>query len=295
MRDLLIMKRIFIAMAAAVAAMSAAAEVNVGEPDTIMSVDNPEKIVFTESPEGIRLKLEVAPDSVVEYDYVREDNDVAISAMRRKRTGASGLSLLYRTGPVDWDLIFGGISAGLVNAVGAPSGLHVEAAKSYEFSLLFILGLRAYWNSQNWLTFGVGYNARNYALNSTGRFVKTDGAISVEPYPADAHGGSSRLRVETLSMPLIYGRRLGRHCGLHVGPVLNVTTRSSLKTTYEVGRIGHTDRAGGIYAHKVTVDLYGALSYHGWGLYVRYSPMKLIKSGCGPQFSSISTGIIWAM
>ncbi|RLT76509.1 hypothetical protein D7V95_08135 [bacterium J10(2018)] len=294
MRNLRIMKKMFVTTVLTAVAMSAAA-VSVNKPDTIISVDNPEKIVFTESSDGISLRMKLASDSVVEYEYVRDDSDVSISAVRRKRTGSNGLSLLYKTGPVDWDLIFGGVSAGLVHAAGAPSGMHVEAAKSYEISAIFILGLRAYWNRHNWLTIGMGYNLRDYELNSTGRFVKADGAISVEPYPEGAHAGRSRLRAEAISMPLIYGHDLGRYFCLHAGPILNVTTGSSLKTTYEVGRNEEGYRAGGIYARKITADLYGAVTYRGWGLYVRYSPMKLIKSGCGPQFSTVSTGIVWAM
>ncbi len=241
MRNLRIMKKMFVTTVLTAVAMSAAA-VSVNKPDTIISVDNPEKIVFTESSDGISLRMKLASDSVVEYEYVRDDSDVSISAVRRKRTGSNGLSLLYKTGPVDWDLIFGGVSAGLVHAAGAPSGMHVEAAKSYEISAIFILGLRAYWNRHNWLTIGMGYNLRDYELNSTGRFVKADGAISVEPYPEGAHAGRSRLRAEAISMPLIYGHDLGRYFCLHAGPILNVTTGSSLKTTYEGLRTAVLDR-----------------------------------------------------
>lgn len=293
-----VMKKIlFTALLMMGVALSAAAIPvdNMTEPDTLVSVDNPEKIVFTESPGGIKLRMEVASDSVLEYNYNRDSSDVEISACRRTRPDVTGIQLLYRTGSVNWDLVFGGFGWGLVNAVGAPSGMHVEAAKSFELSWMYILGLRAYWNRYNWITLGVGYDWKNYALNSTTRFVKDDGTINVMPYPEEAHSGSSRLRLESLSISLIYGHRIARNTGIHVGSVFNVTTGSSLKTVYEVGRNRQSDRTNGIYARKYTLDIYGAVTYRGWGVYARYSPMSLIKSGRGPQFSTISAGIVWAL
>lgn len=84
---------------------------------------------------------------------------------------------------------------------------------------------------------------------------------------------------------------------LRVGPILNFNTYSSIKGNYE-------DAAGNrceyftknFDRNPVTVDFFGSISYHDViGVYVRYSPMKVLKDPSPINFNPFTVGFSFLM
>ena len=291
------MKRILLPLIifSALNAYAQSPEAPVEPADTVINIDNPSNIVLSETPDGIRLMVIEGEDSVTTYSYTHPDPDnVNISSIKGPSINQGNALVLgswKKPNKISYDLVSGGLSIGKNFAMGQPEPMDITTGKSWELSWVYVLGLRISRNGNSFIT-GIGFNWRNYRLTGPYRFDKSDGAISLSEYPENSQKQWSRLKVTTLSVPLLYTRNIWKGLNITAGGIVNFATHSSVKTKfiYE-GREIETSQ-NGIYPRPVTVDLYGAVTVCGLGWYVRYSPMKLIRNGHGPQFSTLSTGLV---
>ena len=65
-----------------------------------------------------------------------------------------------------------------------------------------------------------------------------------------------------------------------------------LKNEYTVGDDEVEINTKGLEYRPVTVDIMGMLQYRHVGIYCKYSPMSVLKTDMGPEFRSVSVGII---
>lgn len=291
------MKRILLPLIilSALTAYARQPESPVEAADTVININNPSNIVLSETHDGIKLMVIEGEDSVTTYSYTHPDpNNVNISSIKGPSIDSGNalvLSSWKKSNKTTFDVVVGGLSIGKNFAMGQPEPMDITTGKSWELSWIYTLGLRISRNGNSFTT-GIGFNWRNYRMTGPYQFVKSDGAIGLAQYPEGSQGRWSRLKVTTLSIPLLYTRKIWKGLRITAGGMVNFATHSSLKTKfiYE-GREIETSQ-NGIYPRPVTVDLYGAVSVCGLGWYVRYSPMKVIRDGHGPQFSTLSTGIV---
>lgn len=258
--------------------------------DTIFTISNPKDIELIESGNGIRLTLE--KDSVITYNYYYNNPD-NVSSFYHKEDCSSLINhstQVMRHGSTDWDVVTGGFCLGPVSGLGCPEEMDVKTWKSWEIAWLYMIGLRVS-NSRNSLTVGLGMTWRNYSITSH-QFIKDNGGISFAPFPENTQDKSSRLKIVSLNIPVLYEVRLAKHVGLTVGPVFNFTTHSSLKTKYSYDGNKTTLTSNDISARRFTIDILGSIRYRDIGVYTRYAPMHALQTGCGPRFSSLTAGLI---
>ena len=284
------MKKSFSLLTLALAALPAAAAL---PEDTVVTVTRPDSVILLQSDSTVHLSI-----------YGREDDDTYRFDYDKKFSPEGRVVTHQKTSGLDFTLPFlrpegqrgksyfsmGGVGFGFVNALGAPDPMNVNMAASYEvFADLLTYG--RYVGPHADLSIGFGINWRNYRMNGRTRFVMNEGCIGLSPYPDGADIDFSRIKVFSLTFPFRYTQHLSKHFTYSLAAILNVNTYASLKTHYTLDGEKHHSVFKDIRQTPVTVDFMGQVQFHSVGLYVKYSPCRMLNTDFGPDFSHLSAGI----
>lgn len=146
-------------------------------------------------------------------------------------------------------------------------------------------------------TVGFGMIWNKYSTSDNGFFYKKDGAVlagKVDGVKSDY----SRYLTYSLNIPLQYTHKAKSGVWFSVGPVVNFNLYGSIYNEIDVDNAKAPEAneykwtTKGVYQNPVTVDLRLLAGYKDWGLMFKYSPMKVIESGKGPDFQSFGVGIV---
>lgn len=284
------MKKFFPLLTLALAALPAAATL---PEDTVVTVTRPDSVILIQSDSTVHLSI-----------YGREDDDTYRFDYDKKFSPEGRVVTHQKTSGLDFTLPFlrpegqrgksyfsmGGVGFGFVNALGAPDPMNVNMAASYEvFADLLTYG--RYVGPHADLSIGFGINWRNYRMNGRTRFVMNGDCIGLSPYPDGADIDFSRIKVFSLTFPFRYTQHLSKHFTYSLAAILNVNTYASLKTHYTLDGEKHHSVFKDIRQTPVTVDFMGQVQFHSVGLYVKYSPCRMLNTDFGPDFSHLSAGI----
>lgn len=284
------MKKSFSLLTLALAALPAAAAL---PEDTVVTVTRPDSVILLQSDSTVHLSI-----------YGREDDDTYRFDYDKKFSPEGRVVTHQKTSGLDFTLPFlrpegqrgksyfsmGGLGFGFVNALGAPDPMNVNMAASYEvFADLLTYG--RYVGPHADLSIGFGINWRNYRMNGRTRFVMNGDCIGLSPYPDGADIDFSRIKVFSLTFPFRYTQHLSKHFTYSLAAILNVNTYASLKTHYTLDGEKHHSVFKDIRQTPVTVDFMGQVQFHSVGLYVKYSPCRMLNTDFGPDFSHLSAGI----
>ena len=284
------MKKSFSLLTLALAALPAAAAL---PEDTVVTVTRPDSVILLQSDSTVHLSI-----------YGREDDDTYRFDYDKKFSPEGRVVTHQKTSGLDFTLPFlrpegqrgksyfsmGGVGFGFVNALGAPDPMNVNMAASYEvFADLLTYG--RYVGPHADLSIGFGINWRNYRMNGRTRFVMNGDCIGLSPYPDGADIDFSRIKVFSLTFPFRYTQHLSKHFTYSLAAILNVNTYASLKTHYTLDGEKHHSVFKDIRQTPVTVDFMGQVQFHSVGLYVKYSPCRILNTDFGPDFSHLSAGI----
>lgn len=202
---------------------------------------------------------------------------------------------LKKSSSTSWDCISGGLYAGMSTPTYASSDLHTRMGNSWEFGWLQTIGVSMR-HRYNGLSLGIGFGTRNIGTDHHYRFIKegdTD-VITLKPFEEGQTNCSSSLRIFQLHMPLLYSLRFGykRNCSLWIGPVLNFNIAGQIHSKYQIGENTYRISTNNLNQRPVTLDAFMSIGWKGLSIYARFSPMKTLRSQCGLDFSTFSTGII---
>lgn len=201
---------------------------------------------------------------------------------------------IKHTGKTKWELVSGGIGFGWVSPLSDEPSMDASMWRSYEFTWAIVLGVRMSHGPHS-LTAGLGLDWRNYVTKGDHYFHKDEQErITLMPYDENTSKHRSRIKVFSLQIPVLYGISFGHHrnCQFLLGPILNFNTGGNIKTQYTIGSHDYSIKTHKIHQRPVTVDVMGEFKFKSVGLYVRYSPMDVLKTSTGIDFKSISTGIM---
>lgn len=267
--------------------------------DTLLNITNPEKVVITESSAGTRISLDDGQESIlIEYPdgaNVKTSRHTSSSIFK-----LPGLPCGHRTESCccnadGWHFSMDGVCIGLTDAIGQTGGGGLQWSKSFEINWLSCLNV-GYEFSRSRIYIGLGFDWRNYKATADALWLRPDGNGGMEwgNAPEGALVKASQLKVFSLQLPLMYTWRIPRtYLKWRMGPILNFNTYSSIKGIYN-------DTAGNRCEYftkdfdrrPVTVDVFASLSYRtALGLYVRYSPMKVLGDASPINFNPLSLGI----
>ncbi len=207
----------------------------------------------------------------------------------------------------DWHVSLGispitigsGWGFGFTNALNAPAGMDVSMGRSFNFCLEDAIAFRVRPWRTGYLSAGIGLDLRNYKMTGDQRFVEDPDTrqITLESYPAGCVPGYSKVHTGAATFNLKYIQNLGRGFHLALGPELSVVTKRGknhrISTVYTDADGEQKEKFRGIRTNKVGFNLVGVLSYKNlFGVYAKYSPSDVLQPNFGPQFQSLSVGLM---
>ena len=99
-----------------------------------------------------------------------------------------------------------------------------------------------------------------------------------------------------MTLELMLRQDINRHVSIMAGPVVNVNTHASIKTRYALGcdreKKGFKETCSNIHQKPVTVDFKAELMISPISFYFKYSPVNTLDTDYGPEFKSMSAGIL---
>ena len=273
--------------------------------DTVVEIDKPGKVVILESAEGIVVS-DGNPGSKPFYQkrYPNDASRVATRSYYSKNNctaSCKGFSVTFdenKEKNSSWSISSGGLGFGLNGALGQPEGTGLQMGKSFDITWIKALAAE-YKFGQNEISFGLGFDWKNFKMTGAPlRMCHPEaGGIASIPYPEGTIPLNSTLKIFSLGIPVLYSINVPSiYTKFSVGPVLNFNTYSSLKTSY-LNSEGNktTEFVKQLDQRKVSLDLFGSVTWAGCGLYLRYSPIKAMKSCSEINFTPLTVGIIFFM
>ena len=192
------------------------------------------------------------------------------------------------------DLEFG---MGLVSAHSQAPGMDVEFGNAgWEFILNNLVKFEYRPFRRTSLSLGFGVDWRNYRMKGDKRFMKEGNNLVVAPYPDGADIDFSRVKVFSMTLELLFRQGINKRVSVAVGPVVNFNTHASIKTRYTVGngkeKQGFKETSSNIHQKPVTIDFKGVLTIDPISFYFKYSPTNTLNTDYGPEFKSMSAGLM---
>lgn len=151
------------------------------------------------------------------------------------------------------------------------------------------------YGKHNGFSIGFGVNWRNFRIDGRSKFVKLDdGTITEEGLPAGYDNDFSRIKVFSLTIPVMWKYRT-KQVTFGLGPVLNINTYASIKNRYwDADGEKHKQIFKKIHQRPITVDIMAEVSFHNWfSIYGKFSPMTILNSTYANDvnFQPVSFGI----
>ncbi|MDE7346833.1 MAG: hypothetical protein K2N48_08875 [Muribaculaceae bacterium] len=267
--------------------------------DTLLNISNPDKVVITESSKGTRVSLEDGQESIL-IAYPDGANVKTYRHTSKSIFNLPGLPCGRRTESCGchgngWDFSMDGVCIGLVDAMGQTAGGGLQWSKSFEINWLSCLNV-GYEFSRSRIYLGLGFAWRNYKATADARWLQPDGDGGVEwgSAPEGVNVRATQLKVFSLQLPLMYTWRIPKsYLKWRMGPILNFNTYSSIKGIYDDSAGNRCEYFTKEFDRRpFTVDLFASLSYQSAiGIYVRYSPMKVLGDASPINFTPFSVGL----
>lgn len=267
--------------------------------DTLLIKDTPSKVLITESADGTLITVTDTLTGTEECHFVSYAPGAKVSTSRRFSKTILNIpgfdSSKCRRHNAGWSVGIDGFCIGLNQAHRQTGGGGLQWSKSFEISWMSCINA-GYVFSRSRIYLGLGFDWRNFKATADERWLVATsyGGIEWGEAPEGVNVKSSNLKVFSLQLPLMYEWRVPKSwLKLKLGPILNFNTYASLKGIYE-------DPAGNkceyftknFDRNKVTIDFFGSISYHNaLGIYVRYSPMKILKDYSPVNFTPLTLGI----
>jgi hypothetical protein len=146
------------------------------------------------------------------------------------------------------------------------------------------------------ITTGLGLNWRNYHLDMNKHLIEEQDVVIVKDAPVDIRYNYSRLRVFSLTVPVLleFQHNFGTKHTFFVsaGVVGGVNTSSSyrIKYTEPDGDKENRVESKGLNVAPITLDYLAQIGYGTWSVFAKYSPFDLFQSQKGPKVQAVSLG-----
>ena len=182
---------------------------------------------------------------------------------------------------------------GLVTATNQAEGMDVKMANcGWEFTFNNLFGVYFRPAKRTLLQMNFGLNWRNYRMKNENRFLKDANKVIIAPYPEGADIEFSRVKIFSMTMEMMLQQCLTKNIIVAIGPVVNFNTHGSIKTRYKLNGEGQKETSSNIKQNAVTIDYKAEVGISPISFYFKYSPSNVLNTDFGPEFSSMSAGLI---
>ena len=182
---------------------------------------------------------------------------------------------------------------GLVTATNQAEGMDVKMANcGWEFTFNNLFGVYFRPAKRTLLQMNFGLNWRNYRMKNENRFLKDANKVIIAPYPEGADIEFSRVKIFSMTTEMMLQQNLTKNIMVAIGPVINFNTHGSIKTRYKLNGEGQKETSSNIKQNAVTIDYKAEVGISPISFYFKYSPSNILNTDFGPQFHSMSAGLI---
>lgn len=292
------MKKLFILLLLAISATANAVEVSENDTLTILK---PKKvrIITGDSIQKIKVYGREGEDKytyeskilLVDSNYVSEESinkDTWTFDFIKSKSHGTGYPLKQRN-------LSSRLGFGLCYGANADYKGPQSVGSSWEI-MWTIAEIEKYgYGKHNGFSIGFGVNWRNFRIDGRSKFVKLDdGTITEEGLPAGYDNDFSRIKVFSLTIPVMWKYRT-KQVTFGLGPVFNINTYASIKNRYwDADGEKHKQIFKKIHQRPITVDIMAEVSFHNWfSIYGKFSPMTILNSTYANDvnFQPVSFGI----
>lgn len=273
---------------AALAAIAAAAQET---PDTIATINRAAELTVARTPDGLTITVEGrADDPGFFYQYRMQseqqpDSTISLNLpfLSTSETRQAGNK---RKSHFDIDI------EAYVGTSIPTGGTPVQA--SFEIGLSRVLTGSVDFGGGFSFNAAAGIGYAQYAVGSGMRFDAERQHLVLVPREEGSSDCSSRLRVLRLHVPLTFTQMLSRKAYITAGAWLNLNTYVPASTDYTMGDVRTQQTFKDLHQRILTTDIIVAAGARGiCGVYARYCPQSLFRDGWGPDFKSVSVGLIF--
>lgn len=269
-------------------------------PDTLMKFDKPSRLVITENSQGSVISVTgIEKDdpfqATVKTDYPK--NASVISCQSVKHGYSLEIPGMQNNGK-GWKCYVDGVTLGLTNPYGLGNNGGLQWSKSIEIGWLDCLAVGYSWGNTA-VSLGLGFDWRNYKITTSDRYLIAAPSNGIEwadagSLPEGSILKNSRLKVFSLQLPLLFRAKIPNSClRLKLGPIFNFNTHASILTNF-IDSNGNDNKlfTENLSQRRFTVDFFGCLSINSFvGVFVRYSPMKVMNCTDGINFRPLTIGV----
>ena len=291
-------------LASVIMAPATAQENKVHIPDTLLDVSADCKVTLLENHDGLKILVQDndSTGSIIEDINMKfPPRSTVTSRQSTRNASAKGVSLTSIRETMQhkrsrYSFVMSGVCLGLINPIEGVNTDGLEWSKSIEICWMQCAGIGYQINRSLNLSLGLGFDWRNYKITTSDKrlVVNADHKLEWGLYPEGSKPKNSRLKIFSLQVPLLLNAAIP-HTSLVVnaGPILNFNTYGSVLTSYDdLEGNEYRDFTKDIDKRLFTVDLMCNISYrNSFGLYVRYSPMKVINGNSPINFQPLSVGV----
>ena len=144
---------------------------------------------------------------------------------------------------------------------------------------------------------GVGFGFSELRLSGDKRFAKQGQRLAIVPAAENETKVSSGFRMWSMKFPLMLTQNLisdndgDNGFGFSIGVVLNLNLNATAYSQAWREEVRYKQTFDGLHQHIFTADLMASVGMlDAFGVYVKYSPMRLMQGDYGPKMSTISVG-----
>ena len=257
--------------------------------DTLAVVNDAHTVVVRKSPTAnVITVIGQGDDESFYYSYSSEREDSLADTVSKDEWGLS-LPFLReyqrKKSEVTWAAH---TQLGICMPVDGPRGLD----QSIDIAMGKIVGLNyTPWSKGPTFSFGAGIFAQKFALHGGQMFGRDGKSLVMVDLPEGARDTHVRLFNFGFEMPFTVTQNIYDDFGISAGVVMKFNTYTTASNKYTLDNRSYEQSFKGLQQRILTYDIFAGIGWEDFGLYCRYSPVAMFKSGNGPQFDVISFGI----
>lgn len=249
--------------------------------------DYPRSVIIVEGADGTSVEVIDNSGSVNKVNCRGEGDNYIRSSSRFNRVGTDCCG--------NWDIVSNGLCFGFVATPGSPSALSPDMGKSMEIGWLNIIAMERQLYRGWAMSLGIGIDWRNY--RSTKGLVYESTGGHTEPGANDKPWYRfSRIKIFSLQFPLLWTKNFKKRSGMTpaigFGTIFNLNTHGSVKTSWRDENGKKRNAVSNDIGQRIfTIDIYGQIRLGDVGVYVRYSPYKILTGQTPFDYRPLSVGV----
>lgn len=255
--------------------------------DSTVYYVEPKSVIITENSTGAEVEVIDKNDGLHKFECQSRGNNMITASTRFNSIHADCCG--------NWYIKSSGLYLGFISTPGSDEAISPDMGKSIEFGWLNLISVERQLSYRWGVSLGFGLNNRSYRSTRGLVYESDEDHITVSERPIDGYR-FSRIKIFSLQFPLLFkksfSKRGGMTPGLSFGPIFNLNTSGSIMTSWkdEHGKNQKTVTKN-IGQRFFTIDLYGQIRLGDLGIYVRYSPYKILQSSRLIDYQPLSVGI----